>query len=57
MVALCLKCNARSEIRNPTPMQRRGIVGDCPICGTKLFHLGPPKHRPPWNNAPASADQ
>lgn len=46
IVVLCLKCNARSEIRDPTPMARRGVVGDCPICGTKLFYLGRPTDRP-----------
>lgn len=44
MDAYCMKCRAKREIRNPSPVTlkngRPATQGSCPVCGTKVFRIG-----------------
>jgi predicted GH43/DUF377 family glycosyl hydrolase len=43
MLAFCVKCKAKREIKNPVPITlkngRPAIQGICPTCGTKVFRI------------------
>jgi hypothetical protein len=43
-VATCMKCKARSEIREPRTVANPGprplTMGKCPICGSAVFAIG-----------------
>lgn len=58
VVAYCLKCKAKQEMKNPQPVftkaGRPATRGTCPVCGTRMFrmgetpaHTGLPKPDPP----------
>ncbi|MCP8307402.1 MAG: hypothetical protein H3Z54_01715 [archaeon] len=42
--AFCVKCKAKREIKNPTPVtlknKRPAIKGTCPVCGTTIYKIG-----------------
>ena len=44
MEAYCMKCRTKREIKNPAKVTlkngRPATQGTCPICGTKLTHIG-----------------
>lgn len=44
MQAYCLKCRAKRDMRNPTPVTlkngRPATKGTCPNCGTKMYRIG-----------------
>ena len=44
MEAYCVKCRAKTEISNPTPVNlkngRPATSGTCPKCSTKVFRIG-----------------
>lgn len=58
VVAYCVKCKAKQEMKNPQPVftkaGRPATTGTCPVCGTRMFrmgetpaHAGLPKPDPP----------
>lgn len=44
IVAYCMKCKAKQEMKNPQPVftkaGRPATTGTCPVCGTKMFRMG-----------------
>ena len=44
MEAYCMKCKAKSEMKNPTPVTmsngKPATSGECSKCGTKTFKIG-----------------
>jgi len=46
MEAYCMKCKAKKEMKNPTPVTMKNgkpaTEGTCPDCGTKMFKIGAP---------------
>ena len=44
MMAYCMKCKKKVEIKNPRQITMRNgrpaTQGICPICGTKVFRIG-----------------
>ena len=44
MVAYCMKCKTKREIKNPQPVFTSqgtpATQGVCPVCGTKMFRMG-----------------
>lgn len=47
IVAYCVKCKAKKEIKDPQEVEmkgkggvtRRATTGACPVCGTKMFRI------------------
>ena len=44
MLAYCMKCKAKREMKNPKPTTmrngRKATQGTCAKCGTKMFRIG-----------------
>jgi len=44
MEAYCMKCRAKSKIKNPKSIVmkngRPATQGECPVCGTKVYRIG-----------------
>ena len=44
MVAYCMKCKTKREMKNPQPVftgqGTPATQGVCPVCGTKMFRMG-----------------
>ncbi len=44
MLAYCMKCKAKREMKNPKPTTmsngRKATQGICPKCGTNMFRIG-----------------
>src|SRR2546427_7241319 len=57
----CVKCKAKRKISNPQQVKmangRPALKGVCPVCGTGMFKILPPKQarRTPKPRPPASA--
>ncbi len=44
MIAYCVKCRKKREMKNPRSIvmknKRPATQGLCPVCGTKMFKIG-----------------